>query len=330
MLESEKILIKKIADSVSEEEQRLLDIAMLDSNFRKEAQQYEKIWEISKDYSPHFDFDANSAFEKFTTRISQEKELSLPSKMENKRRFLFSPLSIAASFIALVLVSFIIYHTLTPITSFSYVSQDKAMDVVLPDNSVIALNKNSSIEYSYEKADHRRIINFQGEGFFNIAKDMENPLFINLDGLQLSVVGTSFNVNAPKDGNTTVIVKEGIVKVKDNSDNELTLHKNERAVLDKESKILSKSMVDLDQFVLWNEGELSFISTPLASVAQQVEVYYGIEIEVPSDIRDCLFTSPNLKNVTSDQMITILERSFQTKIINTAKGKYAFVPFVCM
>ena len=57
-----------------------------------------------------------------------------------------------------------------------------------------------------------RSIKLKGEAFFNVAPDKEKPFIIDVNDVQVKVVGTSFNVRS-YNGITEVIVETGIVQV---------------------------------------------------------------------------------------------------------------------
>ena len=83
--------------------------------------------------------------------------------------------------------------------------------VTLSDFSRVTLNTNSRISVAYnEQSEIRRIHLLQGEAFFDVAKDPLRPFVVNVNGKEIRVVGTAFNVKS-NSGYLEVLVKEGIV-----------------------------------------------------------------------------------------------------------------------
>ena len=82
----------------------------------------------------------------------------------------------------------------------------------LSDGSVITLNKRSSITYPSKFKGNTRAIALKGEAFFNVAPDKKKPFIISVNDVQVTVVGTSFNIKS-ENGNTEVVVETGIVRV---------------------------------------------------------------------------------------------------------------------
>lgn len=66
--------------------------------------------------------------------------------------------------------------------------------VVLPDHSVIWLNKNAEIAYSSGFAQHRNVQLQQGEAFFDVKKDTAHPFTIQSGEVTTTVKGTSFSI----------------------------------------------------------------------------------------------------------------------------------------
>ena len=81
--------------------------------------------------------------------------------------------------------------------------------IELPDNSVILLNRNTTI--TYNNSFEPREIWLDGEAFFSVTKG--SPFIIKTDQGQVTVIGTEFNVNATKN-EIEVEVEDGIVELK--------------------------------------------------------------------------------------------------------------------
>ena len=52
-----------------------------------------------------------------------------------------------------------------------------------------------------------------GEAYFEVAPDAEHPFIVKTDGMNIRVLGTSFNVCAYREGQTQATLVEGKVKV---------------------------------------------------------------------------------------------------------------------
>ena len=75
-----------------------------------------------------------------------------------------------------------------------------------------------------------RRVRLQGEAYFAVAKDSEKPFIIDVNTLEVKVVGTAFKIdNLSQPSKVIVVVDEGIVEVHGRKDMK-RLTKNEKAI----------------------------------------------------------------------------------------------------
>jgi ferric-dicitrate binding protein FerR (iron transport regulator) len=85
--------------------------------------------------------------------------------------------------------------------------------IQLPDSSYVSLNANSTLRYAkYFKK--RRSLELTGEGYFKVTHDPSHPFIVKAGNVNVTVMGTSFNIKAyPSMPTTAISVITGIVKV---------------------------------------------------------------------------------------------------------------------
>jgi ferric-dicitrate binding protein FerR (iron transport regulator) len=66
--------------------------------------------------------------------------------------------------------------------------------IVLADSSVVWLNAHASL--SWKEEDHQRRVTLNGEGYFEVRSNAQQPFIIDTRDLQIRVLGTTFNVEA--------------------------------------------------------------------------------------------------------------------------------------
>ena len=87
--------------------------------------------------------------------------------------------------------------------------------LVLPDGSKVWLNASSSLHFPTVFNGNERNVDLTGEAYFEIAKNKEKPFHVNVNGYQVEVLGTHFDVNAYADeGAIRTSLLEGSVKIK--------------------------------------------------------------------------------------------------------------------
>jgi transmembrane sensor len=177
---------------------------------REYYSQFKKIWDGSKELAAESKVDVDKAWGRFQKRLPTQNES--PKILRSGHS---SWMRIAASIILIVGVGLAAYWLVTrnaePIEIVAQTDQHVLVDT-LPDGSVITLNKRSAITYPSKFKGNTRTIVLKGEAFFNVAPDKKKPFIISVNDVQVTVVGTSFNIKSDN-GNTEVVVETGIVQV---------------------------------------------------------------------------------------------------------------------
>jgi len=161
--------------------------------------------------------------------------------------------------------------------------------IQLPDGSKVWLNADSKITYPVEFSDSIRTIELIGEAFFEVVKDQERPFIVHADGLEVKVLGTSFNVEAYKGNNQIgVTLLEGVVKVVAphqliGKEHKLTPGKGlVYSKLKNSFKPYTKeSNEDLfNKATEWRNGLLVFDGDDLSGFIEQITRWYGVEVSI--------------------------------------------------
>ncbi len=147
----------------------------------------------------------------------------------------------------------------------------------LPDGTTGWLNSGSNLSYSLPFTKNRQI-KLQGEAWFDVAHDANNPFEISAGQSKVKVLGTSFNISAYEDEQyVEVVLKRGKIEFLDAADGKkLTIAPMERLVL-KNGEITVKE-TDPDKYTAWTEGKLVFRSDDMAEVARRLERWYNVKI----------------------------------------------------
>ena len=152
----------------------------------------------------------------------------------------------------------------------------------LPDNSIVWLNSGSTLRYPTVFTDENRIVDLNGEAYFEVEADKQRPFFVNTtDGLSIYVYGTKFNVNAYKDDTSIETVLEtGVVNViSPDKKTVVQLYPGERLLYDKLNNKMCKSQVSLYEKLAWRDGKLIFRNTSLKDVLKLLARHFNVNIE---------------------------------------------------
>lgn len=148
----------------------------------------------------------------------------------------------------------------------------------LPDKSQVWLNSGSVLRYPSAFAGNKREVELEGEGYFEVESNPDNPFYVNT-GSRIRIVahGTRFNVNITEEAIETTL-SEGIVKML-SADNPLfTLSPGEESVLDIKTNNISVNKVNVYEKTAWKDGMIIFRNAPLNDVFKRLSRRYNVDI----------------------------------------------------
>jgi ferric-dicitrate binding protein FerR (iron transport regulator) len=152
------------------------------------------------------------------------------------------------------------------------------IDVTLDDGSVIYLNAASRVTLDSEFNGSTREVLLTGEAFFQVSPNADRPFKVHTETLYTQVLGTSFNVRAyPEDESTHVTVESGKVRVGVGEQELSILAPGMNLGYDKKQQQWKITHdVDSELFTGWHNGVLRFEDAPLETIITSIERYYGI------------------------------------------------------
>ncbi|CAM9903977.1 unnamed protein product [Chrysoparadoxa australica] len=154
----------------------------------------------------------------------------------------------------------------------------------LPDGSIVTLNSGSQITFPSEFEHDNREVKLTGEAFFEVVRNPEKPFYVKMNGNQVQVLGTSFNVRSyPQDDQVKVSVATGLVSYTAPSGEKVILSKDEEAVYSNKEGKLNKSTVKRIQAFGWKDKILFFDSMPFDEIILELERWYGVKVKVEVD-----------------------------------------------
>ncbi len=157
----------------------------------------------------------------------------------------------------------------------------KVIDMALSDGSHVWLNAGSSITYPVAFVGKERKVSMTGEAYFEISHNASKPFKVGKGEMEVTVLGTHFNVNAYDDENEIkVTLLEGKVAVKTTSNYKLqttNLLPGQQALLTNTGVSLNKN-VNLEQTMAWKNGIFDFDVDDLPGILRQISRWYDAEI----------------------------------------------------
>lgn len=158
----------------------------------------------------------------------------------------------------------------------------------LPDGTIVQLNADSRLKYPEKFSDTSRVVEFEGEAFFTVAKDKKRPFSIHSKQTVVRVLGTHFNLRAYRGENTAdVVVEEGRVMFSAEGRKEsLILTANQQGIYQADHSLLKKEVYAAGHYA-WRENRLQFSDEKLSDIAVILERWYNVKL---------IIKNPALKN----------------------------------
>lgn len=186
----------------------------------------------------------------------------------------------AASLVLLISFAGYVYLSQSGLASkVEYAISSEIQELTLNDGTRVSLNKGAKLTQLEGFGEKERRVLLEGEAFFEVAKNPEKPFIIESGVTQTKVLGTAFNVET-HDLGTTVSVEHGKVAFGTQSES-VTLTKAEAGVYSATTGKTNKQKVDLN-YLAWKTGKLTFQDDPLSKAVDDINDFYGVNIETQS------------------------------------------------
>ena len=180
--------------------------------------------------------------------------------------------------------------------------------LILSDGSKVWLNAASSLRFPTSFKGRERRVEVTGEAYFEIAKNPAMPFKVQVNGGEIDVLGTHFNVNAYADESSVkTTLLEGAISLKRNNAAQL-LSPGEQAVFTSQGTISLSKNVDVTQETAWKDGFFWFNNTDIHTLMRQVSRWYDVEVEFNGKITDDGFTGKVSRNVPLSKLLNVLEQ----------------------
>jgi ferric-dicitrate binding protein FerR (iron transport regulator) len=313
-------------DLTPEEIKELTNWIKLDKANKRNFDECCELWITAKAASKNPSYNAQEGFWKFKQKINAGDKAEINSA---NNVFFRTAMRYAAIFIISFSLGGLLFYyfgrnsAALPKQSVSelVVPLGSRAQFTLSDGTVVTLNAGSTLRTDNRFGLSERVVQLEGEGYFNVAKDAQKPFIVKTPYLNVTALGTEFNVKAysiDKTIETTLV--NGSIKIEPTSDNskgeitilkpnqKLTFYKEDSRIED-ESKTsaekvrvdikpvkvqgssaairLVKENVNIEPVVSWKESRWIFENQSLSQMAVDLERKFDVQI---------LFASERLKS----------------------------------
>ena len=151
--------------------------------------------------------------------------------------------------------------------------------VRLADGTLVYLNSATRMKYPVKFDEKERKVYLSGEAYFEVAKDPERPFFVEMEGVEVRVYGTSFNVNTHQEGNIQTVLVKGSIGVKVlSSGMESMIRPGQMAEFKQGNTKVDVKDVNVAVYTDWKDGIFRFENQRLEDILTVLSNWYDVDV----------------------------------------------------
>ena len=151
--------------------------------------------------------------------------------------------------------------------------------VRLADGTLVYLNSATRMKYPVKFDEKERKVYLSGEAYFEVAKDPERPFFVEMEGVEVRVYGTSFNVNTHQEGNIQTVLVKGSIGVKVlSSGMESVIRPGQMAEFKQGNTKVDVKDVNVAVYTDWKDGIFRFENQRLEDILTVLSNWYDVDV----------------------------------------------------
>jgi transmembrane sensor len=329
-------IIKYIEGTVSRVEKDEMESWLLeDPGNRQYLEKVKKVWFAVDELKALSLIDVNKDWNAVEKRISG-RSANLNRPAGNKRVLLAKWAKIAAVFVLGIMIASLFFYLRQDLSQSSRfaghpyelnIPDGQKSDIVLPDGTKIMINAGSRLLLPGDFDRNQREVWLDGEAFFKVAKNVGRPFHVHTTGMDMKVLGTTFNVRAysGEDIIETTLVEGKVVLSAQEGGEEVALEPNHKAILIKNKdaeipagirrefetfkagEIIVSGLINPEEAVSWTKGKLIFENEYLDVIARRLERFYGVTIRIEDPALKKLRYTGTLKKVSVEKTLKALQ-----------------------
>lgn len=200
------------------------------------------------------------------------------------------------------------------------VPNGQRVNMILSDGTKVSLNAGSSFAYPSDFSTKSRTVRLIGEGYFEVARNVDKPFIVSMPLLDVKVLGTKFNINAYSGQDTEVTLEKGEVEVFVNGSSGKADQNGCKLYPDQQLKCTQAKQVTLRKVNVedakdWLNDVFLFDNQNLYTIAKELERRFGVDIRIQEpELAEEVFTCHTKAGASLTQILDVL--------VNTKKITY--------
>lgn len=289
-----KLIQKYVTGLASEEEnERLKSWLEQDSDNFNLVQELEDIWTASPDEESDINVqDAWDSFRRNRMKKDYPKVYEHPArKTTDNWIYIYR---VAAIILVSLFTGYIVQHYVPasdaaqvadfPVMEDLVTGQGEKARVTFSDGTEVTLNSAGSLSFPEEFRNSQREVHLDGEAYFKVAHNPDQPFIVHTQGAEVKVLGTEFNVRGwAQDSSVEIAVREGKVSVISSDrqlDHDVILTAGYYTTVANGQNPAPAREVDVRNNLLWLRGGLHFDRVPFSQVIRDIERRFNVQITV--------------------------------------------------
>lgn len=170
-------------------------------------------------------------------------------------------------------------------------SDTEQREIRLNDGTSITMNKGSLLRINPDYHQKERIVELEGEAFFDVISIPDKPFIIAMNGSTVEVLGTSFNIRNMEESNRIeVSVTDGLVVFRaqgKEGHSMVELQKGDYASWNKDTGDIQVEHFGVQNYIAWMSREFHFNEMSMNQVCIQLNRFYNL---------NCKFANSSIEN----------------------------------
>lgn len=249
-------------------------------------------------------------------QIQQQKPKALSAN-------LYQAFSKVAAILVIPLLLLSVYFYFNPANSTTklasntfreiYTKPGTRTQIDLPDGTRVWLNDGTTFRYPEQFSGSQREVFVDGEAYFEVKSNPENPFVVNNPLMNTVVTGTHFNLNAyTADKYFEATLLEGKIHL-ENANKNMVMKPGEQVQFDSKLEKIVQKTVDPQNAAAWVDGKLIFKDEKLGTAIKKLARWYNVEIILTDpEINNYLMTA-TIQDEKLDQSLKLIALALPVK-----------------
>lgn len=295
--------------------------------------QLKNIWDNSENTSIYDKIDAENAFKYVNKQLTfRSSSMNVWGYWKRIAAVLLIPL-LLGNILYFISRSHADSTTSDPVYNELYAAFGTRSALKLSDGTLVWLNSGSSIKYPDRFKGKERIVNLNGEAYFEVKSDPKKPFIVKSGRVNTIALGTKFNVSDYKTSDLSeVTLVEGKVEVNQADSSKTkkhltTLRPGQHFSYNNVTGDTTFRNEDTYKYFAWKDGKIIFRNEPLSRVVQKIGQIYNVDIELKGHEIENYIYRATFQDESLEEILKLLKVSspinyFEAKRIPLPDGSF--------